>query len=98
MKVLSNRLLKLAAVAATLVAGVAYAQTYNNNCGCYDTATRNAQQARDYELSKMSTCDQYKADATAYNNCVAQVNAKAQSQYTYVFNAAYSACRRSCPL
>jgi hypothetical protein len=95
MKVLSSRLIKFAAVAAILASGFANA---TSPCGCEETATRYAQQARDAELAKMSTCDQYKSDPTAYNNCTAQVNAKAQSQYTYVYNSAYSACRRSCPV
>jgi hypothetical protein len=94
MKVPSSRLIKSAVIAAILVSGVASA----GDCGCAQTAATYAAQARDYELSKLSTCDQYAADATAYNSCRSAIYAKAQSQYNYVYSSAYGACSRSCPL
>jgi hypothetical protein len=95
MKVLSSRLVKLAAIAAILASGIANA---TSPCGCVETATRYAEQARATELAKLSTCDQYKSDAAAYNSCTAPIYTQAQNQYTYVYNSAYGACRRSCPL
>lgn len=96
MKFMSTRLSKFAVVAAIFMSGAAGAA--GDKCGCETTAARYAEQARASVLTQLSTCDQYKSNPTAYSACTAPIYTQAQNQYNYVYNSAYSACSRSCPL
>jgi hypothetical protein len=93
MKVLSSRLIKAAVVATFLVSGVADAA-----CSCAQIAGEYATSARNSVLRKLSTCDQYQGNPTAYNACAAPIYAEADALYNYVYSNAYSGCSRACPL
>lgn len=92
MKVLSSRLLKIAAMATIMVSSYADAA-----CSCGQIAQEYASQARASVLTKLSTCDQYKSDPTAYNACASPIYVEAEALYSYVYNQAYSGCSRACP-
>jgi hypothetical protein len=96
MKVLSSRLRKAALMTAILVVSSVASADCNSNCSAI--ARQYAEQARASVLTKLSTCDQYASDPTAYNNCTAPIYAEADAKYKYVYNEAYSGCLRSCPL
>jgi hypothetical protein len=92
MKVLPSRLLKIAAIAALVVSSGA--QAY---CACAQIAAQYASQAQASVLTKLSTCDQYKADPTAYQACTSPIYLESLNMYQYVYNQAYSGCNGACP-
>lgn len=96
MQVLSNRLFKSVVTTAIFIASSVASADCTFNCA--PIARQYAEQARAYELSKLSTCDQYKSDPAAYNACTAPIYARAQSQYDYVYSQAFAGCMRACPL
>lgn len=95
MKIFSSQALKIAASLAILVSSAAYAETCYQ--ACQRVATQSATQARAAYISQnLPGCDQYKADPTAYNTCVANLNTAANNYYQSVYQQAITRCQGSC--